>query len=127
MSELDKNSGLVATVTRYIKLLIEDTRLNAAEKLTQLLSAVALCSILVTIALVMLVFISLGVSMLITESLGMHWAFLIVAAVYAVLIAVIYLCRESLFVNPIARFISRLIITPPEKSQNNDDKPASIS
>lgn len=127
MPEQSKQPGLIDTVSRYVKLLLEDTRLNVAEKLTRLLSAVALCALLVIISTVMLVFISLGVSMLLAQTLGALWAFLIVAAFYAVLLAVIYFGRRTLFEDPIARFISRLIVLPPEKPEKNDDKPATLS
>ncbi|MDE6464631.1 MAG: phage holin family protein [Muribaculaceae bacterium] len=128
MSESNANTGLTSAIGRYVKLLVEDTRLNIAEKLTRLLSAVAVCAILLILALVALVFISIGVSLALAPVLDPVWAFLIVAAFYLVLIGVLLLFKTQLIVDPIARFLSSLLLDPPAtpKAQSND-KSASLS
>ena len=60
--ETSSRPSLGDTVVRYLKLLVEDTRLSLAEKLTRLLSALAVCAIVIILATVAVVFITIGVS-----------------------------------------------------------------
>lgn len=126
----NNNNGLMAAISRYVKLLIEDTRLGLAEKLTRLLSAIAVSAVIVILAIVAMVFVSIGISYLLTSVLSPVWSFLTVAAFYVVVIAVFVALKRQLVVDPIARFISSLLVEPPvpTPSQTADnDKPAAIS
>ena len=71
--------SLSATVIQYIRLLIEDTRFNVAEKLTRLLSAIALCALLTIVCTVALVFISIAVGVARAELIYPRWSLVIVA------------------------------------------------
>ncbi len=127
-SESNANSGLTSAIGRYVKLLVEDTRLNVAEKLTRLLSAVAVSAILLILALVALVFISIGISLLLTPYLSPVWSFLIVAAFYLLLIGGLLIFKNQIIVDPIARFLSSLLLDPPAPSnKNGNDKPTPVS
>lgn len=119
--------SLGQVVGRYLSLLIEDTRLNVAEKLTRMLSAIALCALLTIISTVALVFVSIAVGLALADALDPLWAFIIVAGFYIVLLILLVTCRTTLIVNPIARFISRLLLPAPQKPHTTDDKPATIS
>ncbi len=57
--ETSSRPSLGDTVVRYLKLLVEDTRLSLAEKLTRLLSALAVCAIVIILATVAVVFITI--------------------------------------------------------------------
>lgn len=113
--------GIMGTVQRYLKLLIEDTRLNAAEKLTRLMAAVAMAAILLFLAVVTLVFLSLGLSLALSEVMAPLWAFIIVAGIYIILCAVLIIARKQLIVDPIARFVSKLLLNPPVKETKQND------
>lgn len=110
--------GIMGNVHRYLKLLIEDTRLNVAEKLTRLMSAVAISAILLFMAVVTLVFLSLGISMALSEVMKPLWAFIIVAGFYLILCAVLIISRKQLIIDPIARFLSKLLLNPPVKDND---------
>lgn len=112
--------NITTTVGRYVRLLLEDARLSAAEKLTRLLAAVALAAILIIFGTVALLFVSLGVSQLLAESMNEMWAYLIVAAFYVVAFAVLILARRTLLVDPIARFVSKLILPPPSDPDSHE-------
>ena len=118
-------SGFTETVSQYIKLYLEDARLTLAEKLIRLLSAVALCSILLILGIVALVFVSVGVAIMLATSLDPLWALIIVASFYIVVLVLLVVFRNALLVNPISRFISRLILKAPQK-ENDHDKSAPI-
>ncbi|MDE6612447.1 MAG: phage holin family protein [Muribaculaceae bacterium] len=131
MTNTDETAGTIrnlsATVAQYIRLLIEDTRLNVAEKLTRLLSAIALSALLTIVGTVALVFISIAVGFALAEIVPPLWSFIIVAGFYIVVLILLITCRTALLVNPIARFISSLLLPAPQKPKTNDDKPATLS
>ncbi len=118
---------LMASVSRYVKLLIEDTRLNATEKLTRLFSAITIFAIVMVLGLAALLFLSVAVAEAISDFISPIWAYIILATVYAILAGVVVLCRNSLIVNPIARFISRLLLDAPENTSSSHDKSSSLS
>lgn len=117
---------LMASVSRYVKLLIEDTRLNATEKLTRLFSAITIFAIVLVLGLAALLFLSVAVAEGISDFISPIWAYIILAAFYAILAGVVVLCRNSFIVNPIARFISRLLLDAPENTSHHD-KSSSLS
>ena len=119
-------SAISNTATRYIKLLLEDTRLNIAEKLTRLISAITVCALLLVFLIVALLFASLAAGYALSPYTGHLGAFLIVAAFYVLLAVVLISCKRVFIVNPIARVISRLMLQAPTQEQAND-KPASVS
>lgn len=119
-------SGIADTIKTYVGLLMEDTRLNLAEKLTRLMSAIAVAALLTVFITAALLFLSIAAGYAIAEWTGPLWAFVIVAAFYVLLIALLLVFRTALIVNPVARFISRLVLPAPQKSERND-KSASVS
>lgn len=131
MTGLDeKRSGsfgaLIDTITRYIKLLIEDTRLNVAEKLIRLLAAVAISALVTILVTAVVVFVSIAVGLALSEVMNPLWAFLIVAAFYLLILVVLIVCRNTLIITPIARFISRLLLQAPQQEPHHD-QPATVS
>ena len=120
-------SAVMSTVSRYIKLLLEDTRLNVTEKLTRLLSALTVCALLLVLALATLLFLSLAAGQALADVMNPIWAYVIVASFYAVIAGVIFFCKTVLIVNPIARFLSRLLIEAPENTQVVHDQSTPVS
>lgn len=121
-------SRLSESASTYIRLLVEDTKLNMVEKLTRLLSAIAMCSLLTILITAALVFISIAAGLALSTIIPPLWAFIIVAGFYIIVMILLICYRTRLLVNPIARFISRLLLDAP-KSQNpeSNDKSASVS
>lgn len=119
-SEANNTSGLPNAIRRYISLLIEDLRLGMTEKLTRILSAIAFCTLILFLGLIALVFITIAVSLLLTPVLSPVLSFMIISAVYLIGIAVIVIFKTQLIVNPIARFLSSLIVEPPVDPKGND-------
>ena len=120
-------SAVMSTVSRYIKLLLEDTRLNVTETLTRLLSALTVCALLLVLALATLLFLSLAAGQALADVMNPIWAYVIVASFYAVIAVVIFFCKTVLIVNPIARFLSRLLIEAPENTQVVHDQSTPVS
>lgn len=120
-------SAIGTTISRYVKLLLEDSRLNIAEKLTRLLSALTVCALILVLALATLLFLSIAVGIALADIMNPIFAYVIVGSFYAVLALVIFLCKTPLIINPIARFISRLLIEAPENTQIVHDQSSSVS
>lgn len=119
-------SHLSDSARSYIRLLVEDTKLSVAEKLTRLLAAVAMCSLLTILITAALVFVSIAAGLALSTVIPPLWAFVIVAAFYILMMVLLLCFRTKLLVNPIARFISRLLLDAPQSSESND-KPATTA
>lgn len=120
-------SGIGQILSKYLKLLIEDTRLNVAEKLTRLLATIALASLLTITVTVALVFVSIAVGIALAQSLSPLWSFVIVAGFYIVLLIVLVACRKALLLNPIARFISSILLPAPSQNETGHDQSTPVS
>lgn len=114
------------SLLRYFKLLIEDARLTVAEKLTMLLSAIAFYSLLIIMGVVALVFISIGVGQLLSATVAPVWAYTYIAAFYVVIVVLLVVFRKALIEDPVARFLSRMLVEPPvnpvKKSENESEQ-----
>lgn len=104
---------LIENIKRLVTLHLDYARLTATEKLTIILSTMAIYALVVIFGTLSLVFITLGVGHLLATTIAPHFAYLIVAGFYVVALAVIFLMRKKLFINPISRFLSKLFVNPP--------------
>ncbi|MCM1348668.1 MAG: phage holin family protein [Firmicutes bacterium] len=94
----------------FLKLRLEYGKLTLAEKLTLLLSSLALGLICVFLAVIAVFFLSISGVDWIAAYVGHSWAALIMCGFYLLLIITIYLARKPLLINPMARLISRIIL-----------------
>lgn len=103
------------SLRRLIRLYIDYSKLTLAEKLTRLLSIAALTLIIVGLSLIALFFATFAVAELLSEFFEPYWAFLIVVGFYCLLILAVVLFSQQLIFNPIARFLSSILLNPPQK------------
>ncbi len=111
----------VGTIVKGVKrlgiLYFEKARLKTTEKITILLSTIAFSAVIMALGIVCLVFVSIGIGHLLATSIAPHLAYLIVAAFYLILFVTVIALRRKLFVDPIARFMSRLLVEEPEEER----------
>lgn len=104
----------VQTLWQRLKELItlkyEYTRYTVAEKLTMILAMAALGLITLLMVMVIMFFLSVALSHCLAESVGMVWSSLIVAAIYLVILLVLIALRKQLFINPVSKFITRMML-----------------
>lgn len=93
--------------------------MDAAEKLSVLLSAVATIVICLTFALAALFFFAIAFGFWLANFVGIVWGFAIMGGFILLLIATILLARKRWIVQPITRFIVKLLI-----DENNVEKDA---
>ncbi len=109
--------ALWATFKKYVALNIENAKLSATEKLTLLFATMAFYFVAITLGIVIVFLVSMAMSHLLSQSIEQHYVYLIMAAFYLVLLVVVFALRKVLFLNPIARFLSKLILNPPQEKQ----------
>lgn len=115
-------SGLIDGVKKLGSLYIDDARLTAAEKLTTFLSAAAVALIALVMGLAMFIFIAIGLANLLESVIPPYLSYLLMAAFFALVVVVTVALRVKLIFDPISRFISRLLLTPPKEEQNGKEK-----
>ncbi len=112
------NSKPAKTLWQQLKdlarLYIENAKLTLAEKLTLLFVAIAFYSIAMLLLTFCLVFLSIALAKLLSLAMAAYWAYIIIAAFYFLLLAAVAVFKQSLLLNPISRFISKLLIDNPD-------------
>ena len=115
---------LYEEVKRLVGLEVENARLMLTEKLTLLLGRVTLVAVGFVLSACVIIFLSMSISDLLLESLTPWATYLIVAGFYALLICILALFRRQLIIDPIARYLSLVLLDPRpsrrHKSKNND-------
>ncbi len=94
----------------WVKLEVEYTKLTLAEKFTLLLSAMIIGAICLLMGMVVLILLSFSLVELFKMMMAPALAYLTVSGIICLLILALYLLRDQLLLNPIARFITRLLI-----------------
>lgn len=107
--------GLIDNFKKLLALNLDYARLTAAEKLTILLSTIAFYSMVCILGTLVLIFVSIGVGHLLATTVARVAAYLYVAGFYMVLFILLFVFRKKIFIDPTARFISKLFVKPPEE------------
>ncbi|MDE6311343.1 MAG: hypothetical protein K2L96_05945 [Muribaculaceae bacterium] len=104
---------------RYLRLTAEDLRLTAAEKLTVLFSTVTFFALVLIIGTVALVFVSIGIGHWLAATVAPLMAYLYIAIFYVLILAVLIIFKRQLLIDPICRFVTRLIVEAPKLERQN--------
>jgi hypothetical protein len=119
MSETsDEIRTLWQLVRKYLKLQLENFRLVSTEKSAILISSGVVALIIGFLLAVALLFFSVGLVFLLAKVLPVFWCFIIIGLIYVVLGVIVFVMRNALITNPIARFLSRLFLDDPSKDGN---------
>lgn len=95
----------------YGTMKLEYYKLTAAEKVSLLITTIALSLIVGALCVVALFFVSMAVVCLIATGVGFGWAFMIVAGFYVLVLGVVVVFRKQLILNPVCRFVSKLLLS----------------
>ena len=99
----------------YLELQKEYVKLDTAEKLSVLLSAVATAAVCLFLALSALVFLVIAIALWLAKVVGGAWSFTIMSGVLIVAIVVILLARKRWIVQPVTRFVAALFVSEDEE------------
>jgi len=94
----------------WVKLEIEYAKLTLAEKFTILLSALIIGAVCLLMGMVVLILLALSLVELFKMIMVPALAYLTVGGIICLLILMLYIFRNSILLNPISRFITRLFI-----------------
>lgn len=106
--------SLWQSLQRLFNLEVDNAKMLITEKLTVLTARLAVCFVVFVVGTCTLIFTSMGVADILLEDLPPRWTYLIIAGFYALVMIILIAFRRRVFINPIARFMSRVILDPPE-------------
>lgn len=104
------------------RLYIEKAKLTLAERMTLLLSAGLILFACFLLCIMGLAFLSGSLVMLLGTYMSDIAAWAIVGGIYILIAALIILLRKPLVINPVARFISRLILGDEDTEEPGTDR-----
>lgn len=117
MLSSDKNvetiAQLIEAVKHYLGLQTEYVKLDIIDKMVRLLKAAALIVLLLIVLLFVLLFASIGLAIWLSKSIGLAGAFLVVAAVYLVVLLIGYAFRKPWLERPLVRRLARMLLHEP--------------
>ena len=113
------------SLRRLATLYLENAKITTAEKLTMFCTAATVGGICLVLALFALAFVTVALIELLALAIPVWASYLIFAGIYAVMILTLILLREPLIMNPIARFMSKLLLEPESerRTEKTEDKP----
>ena len=112
MNEIDFKK-LFNEARRYFSLEWDYTRLTAVEKIAVLLSTTAFVAVMFIIGAFVLHYLFSALISVLASALGCSWgANLIAAAILLLLLLLVVAFKKRLIVDPIARFVSKLLLKP---------------
>ena len=100
----------------WVKMEIEYAKLTAAEKFSVLISTLILVIALFMVGLVVMIVFAFALVDLFSLFMVHALACVTVGGIFLLLLLVLYLLRKQLIINPIAKLISKLFLTPKQKS-----------
>lgn len=106
---------------RLLSLYISGTKLKTTEIAIRLLSAILIGAIALMILAIAVFFVSVGVALQLARFMDPIWAFFIVGGFYVVLMALTWIFRRTVVVNPLSRILSRIILSNPIKLNDEDE------
>lgn len=107
---------------RWALLEVEYAKLTAAEKLTMLMSALALGAIMLMASVIILALLLLALAEVFKLMVDPWLAYICTAGVGAIIAGIIYLLRKTLILNPIARLFTRILLGAPKSSSQSQNK-----
>ncbi|MBD5306667.1 MAG: phage holin family protein [Bacteroides sp.] len=105
----------------WVELQIEFTKLTAAEKFTLLTSTFVVGAICMMLGMVVVFLLSFSLVDLFKMMMAPALAYLTVSGILILLIALIYLFRRVIIFNPIAKYITRLLLSPGQTQNATKD------
>lgn len=98
-------------VKKYIELQTEYVKVEFVEKLTILLSTLLIITLVIILAIASLFYLFFAVAYALLPIVGsLTISFLIISVVYVLLVALIFILRKKLIINPLVRFLSKLFL-----------------
>ena len=109
---------LLLEFKKYLQLQKEFVKLDATEKMTVILSAILIVTILLLLGSIVLLFLTFALAYYLGDVLGsLSLGFGLISAFILLLTVIFYLNRNRMVIQPMARFMTKLILTKEDGSK----------
>lgn len=115
MNYSENIQSLWTEAKNYLELQKEYLKLDSAEKLSVLLSAVATTALCLILGLAALLFLVIALAFWLAKLVGIAQSFTIMGGVLLLVIVVMLLFRKRWIVQPITRFVASLFVSEDEE------------
>ena len=109
---------LLLEFKKYLELQKEFVKLDATEKMTVILSAILIVTVLLLLGSIVLLFLTFALAYYLGDVLGsLSLGFGLISAFILLLTVIFYLNRNRMDIQPMARFMTKLILTKEDGSK----------
>ena len=109
---------LLLEFKKYLELQKEFVKLDATEKMTVILSAILIVTVLLLLGSIVLLFLTFALAYYLGDVLGsLSLGFGLISAFILLLTVIFYLTRNRMVIPPMARFMTKLILTKEDGSK----------
>ena len=109
---------LLLEFKKYLELQKEFVKLDATEKMTVILSAILIVTVLLLLGSIVLLFLTFALAYYLGDVLGsLSLGFGLISAFILLLTVIFYLNRKRMVIQPMARFMTKLILTKEDGSK----------
>ena len=109
---------LLLEFKKYLELQKEFVKLDATEKMTVILSASLIVTVLLLLGSIVLLFLTFALAYYLGDVLGsLSLGFGLISAFILLLTVIFYLNRNRMVIQPMARFMTKLILTKEDGSK----------
>ena len=109
---------LLLELKKYLELQKEFVKLDATEKMTVILSAILIVTVLLLLGSIVLLFLTFALAYYLGDVLGsLSLGFGLISAFILLLTVIFYLNRNRMVIQPMARFMTKLILTKEDGSK----------
>lgn len=119
MAESSSVDALIETIKRYLHLRIEQVKFLGTEKLSIILAAMVFLMVAILLAVIAVCYFSVALLQLLQSCVGIVWAGVIMGVVMLLLIGLVYMMRRRWILDPIARFLSRVLLDDKDDNTEN--------
>lgn len=102
---------LVDTLKHYVGLQKEYVKLGVIEKTVRILTSIAMVAILGLLLVFILIFLSFAAAFALGPIVGQVAAFVIIAAVYVIVLLFFLIFRKQWIEKPLVRFLANLLLS----------------
>ena len=109
---------LLLEFKKYLELQKEFVKLDATEKMSVILSAILIVTVLLLLGSIVLLFLTFALAYYLGDVLGsLSLGFGLISAFILLLTVIFYLNRNRMVIQPMARFMTKLILTKEDGSK----------
>ncbi len=101
---------LLTEIKKYLHLKVDYYKLTGVEKLSLLLSAVALAGIMTILLFISLFYLASALQSYLGLYIGIPLSYVVVSGIFIILGIVVLAFKKALIINPICRLVSKILI-----------------